>query len=150
MSVVKQIDSNLIEALKAGEKAKVTVLRGLKSDLKYRLIAKGEELTEDDIIAVLSSAAKRRRESIDQFRQGNRDDLADKEQSELEIIEQYLPAQMDEEKVRQIVAEAIEETGADSPQKIGLVMKAVMPKLKGKADGKLVNRLVAELLAKQE
>ena len=78
------------------------------------------------------------------------DDLADKEQSELKIIEQYLPEQMDEEKIRRIVAEAIEETGADSPQKIGLVMKAVMPKVKGKADGKVVNRLVAELLAKQE
>ena len=140
----------MIEALKAGEKAKVTVLRGLKSDLKYKLIDKGEELTDDEIIAVLSTAAKRRRESIEQFRQGNRDDLADKEQSELKIIEQYLPEQMDEEKIRRIVAEAIEETGADSPQKIGLVMKAVMPKVKGKADGKVVNRLVAELLAKQE
>jgi len=150
MSLVKQIDSNLIEALKAGDKAKVTVLRGLKSDLKYKLIDKGEDLTDDDIIAVLSTAAKRRRESIEQFRQGNRDDLADKEQSELEIIEQYLPEQMDEAKIRQIVAEAIEETGADSPQKIGLVMKVVMPKVKGKADGKLVNRLVAQLLAEQE
>ena len=150
MSVVKKIDSDLIEALKAGDKAKVTVLRGLKSDLKYKLIDKGEELTDDDAIAVLSSAAKKRRESIEQFRQGNRDDLADKEQSELAVIEQYLPAQLDEAKLRQIVAEAIEETGADSPQKIGLVMKVVMPKIKGQADGKLVNRLAAELLAKQE
>ena len=150
MSLAKKIDSDLIEALKAGDKAKVTVLRGLKSDLKYKLIAKGEDLTDDDMIAVLSSAAKKRRESIEQFKQGNRDDLAEKEQSELEVIEQYLPAQMGEDEIRQIVASAIEETGADSPQKMGLVMKVVMPKVKGKADGKLVNRLVAQLLAEQD
>ena len=150
MSLAKKIDSDLIEALKAGDKAKVTVLRGLKSDLKYKLIAKGEDLTDDDMIAVLSSAAKKRRESIEQFKQGNRDDLAEKEQAELAVIEQYLPAQMGEDEIRQIVADAIEETGADSPQKMGLVMKVVMPKVKGKADGKLVNRLVAQLLAEQE
>ncbi len=150
MSILKKIDDNIIQALKNGEKEKLTVLRGLKSELKYKQIDKGDDLTKDDIIAVLSSAAKKRRESIEQYNNADRKDLADKEASELKIIEQYLPAQLDETKLRQIVADAIEETGADSPQKIGLIMKVVMPKIKGRADGKMVNKLVLELLNKAE
>ncbi|MEA1979939.1 MAG: GatB/YqeY domain-containing protein [candidate division Zixibacteria bacterium] len=150
MSILKKIDDNIIKALKNGEKEKLTVLRGLKSELKYKQIDKGDDLTDDDIIAVLSSAAKKRRESIDQYNNADRTDLADKESIELKIIEQYLPEQLDESKLRQIVADAIEETGADSPQKIGLIMKVVMPKIKGQADGKMVNKLVIELLNKTE
>lgn len=150
MSILKKIDDNIIKALKNGEKEKLTVLRGLKSELKYKQIDKGDDLTDDDIIAVLSSAAKKRRESIEQYNNADRTDLADKESIELKIIEQYLPEQLDESKLRQIVADAIEETGADSPQKIGLIMKVVMPKIKGQADGKMVNKLVIELLNKTE
>ncbi|RKX17125.1 MAG: GatB/YqeY domain-containing protein [Candidatus Zixiibacteriota bacterium] len=150
MSILKKIDDNIIKALKNGEKEKLTVLRGLKSELKYKQIDKGDDLTDDDTIAVLSSAAKKRRESIEQYNNADRTDLADKESLELKIIEQYLPEQLDESKLRQIVADAIEETGADSPQKIGLIMKVVMPKIKGQADGKMVNKLVIELLNKVE
>ncbi len=150
MSLLKHIDENLIKALKAGEKDKLTVLRGLKSDLKYKQIDKGDDLTKEEIIAVLSSAAKKRRESIEQYTLGNRDDLVKKESFELEIIKAYLPEQMSEEKVREIVVAAIEETGADSPQKIGLIMKVVMPKVKGQADGKLINKIAIELLAKTD
>ena len=150
MSLIKKIDDNIIMALKGGEKEKLTVLRGLKSELKYKLIAKGEDLNNADILAVLSSAAKKRRESIEQFNNAERKDLADKEESELKIIEQYLPAQLDEAELRQIVADAIEETGVDTPQKIGLIMKVVMPKIKGRADGKMVNKMVLELLNKAE
>ena len=150
MSILKKIDDNIIKALKNGEKEKLTVLRGLKSELKYKQIDKGDDLTDDDTIAVLSSAAKKRRESIEQYNNADRTDLADKESLELKIIEQYLPEQLDESKLRQIVADVIEETGADSPQKIGLIMKVVMPKIKGQADGKMVNKLVIELLNKVE
>ncbi len=148
MSLLDRIDSNLITALKSGEKEKTTVLRGLKSELKYKLIDKGDDLTKEEIIAVLSSAAKKRRESIEQFRAAERNDLANKEQRELEIITEYLPQQLTEEELRPMVTEAIAESGADSPQKIGLVMKILMPKTKGRADGKLVNRLVNEALSK--
>ncbi|MCK4632382.1 MAG: GatB/YqeY domain-containing protein [candidate division Zixibacteria bacterium] len=148
MSLLKQIDKDLIEALKAGEKQKVTVLRGLKSDLKYRRIDKGEDLVDEDIVAVLSSCAKKVRDSIEQFRNGGRDDLVAKEEFDLNIIQVYLPEQLSEEKLREIVREAIEETGADSPQKIGLVMKVVIPKVKGQADGKMINKLAMEILAK--
>jgi uncharacterized protein YqeY len=148
MSLLKKIDEDLIKALKAGDKAGATVLRGLKSDIKYKQIEKGEELTDDDVIGVLSTAAKKRRESIEQFRSGNRADLADKESSELEIITGYLPEQLTENELREMIRASIEATGADSPAKLGLVMKDLMPKVKGKADGKLVSRLVNESLAR--
>jgi len=137
------------QALKAGEKERLTVLRGLKSELKYKQIDKVDELTDDDAIAVLSSAAKKRRESIEQFQKGGREDLVKKEQAELAIITSYLPEQLSEEKLHQIISDAIAESGADSPQKVGLVMKVVMPKIKGQADGKLVNKLAMEILAKE-
>lgn len=136
------------EALRAGQKDKLTVLRGLKSDIKYKQIDLGRAMTDDDVVAVLTSASKKRRESIEQFRAGGREDLAQKEEAELGIIVTYLPKQLSEEEVRRIVKETVAETGADSPQKMGLVMKALMPKIKGQADGKLVSRLVSELLAK--
>ena len=148
MSTSERIDRDIKEALKAGEKDKLTVLRGLKSDLKYKLISVGEELSDEMELEVLSSAAKRRRESIEQFRQGNREDLAKKEEYELSVITAYLPDQLSEDELHELVAAAIEETGADSPKMIGLVMKALMPKVKGRADGKQVKKLVSESLAK--
>lgn len=147
MSLLKKIDEDLIKALKAGDKAGATVLRGLKSDIKYKQIEKGEDLTDDDVIGILSTAAKKRRESIEQFRSGNRADLADKESSELEIITGYLPEQLTEDELVEMIRASIEATGADSPAKLGLVMKDLMPKVKGKADGKLVSRLVNESLS---
>jgi uncharacterized protein YqeY len=149
MSLFEKINQDMIKALKAGEKEKLTVLRGLKSDLKYKQIDKGDELTDEDVIAVLSSQAKKRRESIEQFQKGHREDLVQKEQRELAIITSYLPEQLSEDKLREIISEAIAETGADSPQKVGLVMKVVIPQIKGRADGKLVNKLAIEILAKK-
>lgn len=148
--LLKKLDEDLIKALKAGEKAKVTVLRGLKSDLKYKQIDKGEDLTDPDIIAVLSSCAKKRRDSIEQFESAERQDLADKESSELKIILEYLPKQMGEEELIKIISAAIESVEADSGQRMGLIMKEVMPKVKGKADGKIVKKLVSQLMSDQE
>lgn len=148
MSLIERIDKDIIEALKAGEKEKLTALRGLKSDIKYRRIEKGEDLSDDDVIAVLSSARKKRLDSIEQFEKGGRDDLVQKEKLGVELIEHYLPRQIGEDELVEIIRLAIEETGADSPAKIGLVMKVVMPKVKGQADGKLINRLAMELLSK--
>jgi len=148
MSLLKRIDEDLVKALKNREQDKVTLFRGLKSDIKYKKIEKNEELAEEEILAVLSAAAKRRRDSIEQFKAGNRQDLVDKETFELNIITGYLPEQLSEDKLRDLIGEAIKKTGADSPAKMGLVMKEVMPATKGKADGKLVNRLVNEMLSK--
>jgi len=149
MSVLERIDEDLKKALKARNELKVTLLRGLKSDIKYRQIDKGAELSDEDVIDVLNSAAKRHRDSIEQFTAGKRQDLVDKEIAELEIIQEYLPEQLSEEKLRALVTEAIEKSGADSPAKMGLVMKELMPQVKGKADGKVVKDLVVEYLSKK-
>jgi uncharacterized protein len=148
MSIVEKLDQDIVAAMKSGDRFRLTVLRTLKSDLKNEQINKGTPLTDDVVIGVLSSSAKKRRDSIEQFGNAGRTDLVDKESAELAILTSYLPQQMSEDDIRKLVAEAIAETGADSPQKAGLVMKALMPKVKGKADGKLVNRLVSEMLAK--
>ena len=148
MSIIEKLETELIKALKSGEKEKVVVLRGLKSDIKYKKIDKGEELTNEEVIDVLSSNTKKIRDSIEQFGKGGREDLVIKEKAALEIISEYLPEQIGEEELRGIVKQAVEESGAESPQQMGLVMKIVMPKIKGRADGKLVSKLATEFLAK--
>ena len=147
MTLLQRIDDDVIKALKGGEKAKLTVLRGLKSDIKYKVIEKGEDLSKDGVIGVLGGAAKKRRDAIEQFKIGHRDDLVEKESAELKIIMDYLPEQLSEEKLRELIRNVITETGADSPAKVGLVMKEVMAGIKGQADGKFVNRLVVEMLS---
>ena len=149
MSLLDNIDNDIKTALKSKEMFKLTVLRGLKSDIKYKQIDKGGELNDDEILSVLSTAAKKRKEAIAQYQSAGRNDLVDKENSELKIIKNYLPEQLSEDKLRELVAASIEETGADSPSKIGLVMKSIMPKVKGKADGKLINKLVSEMLSQK-
>ena len=148
MSLSEKINQHIIEALKAGEKECLIVLRCLKSELKYRQIDKGDDLTDEDAIAVLASQAKKRRESIEQFSKGGRDDLVRKEQFELDIIKTYLPEQLSEDELRKLIREAIAESNAESPTQLGAIMKLVMPKVRGRADGKLVNRLALEILAK--
>jgi len=148
MSILEQIDKDTIKALKGGDKPRLTVLRGLKSDLKYRKIEVGKNLTDELEIDVLASAAKKRRDSIEQFHAGGREDLVQSETFELEVISSYLPKQLTEDELRQMCTEAVAEVGAESPRQMGVVMKVLMPKIKGKADGKLVSKLIAELLAK--
>jgi uncharacterized protein YqeY len=148
MSLLKQIDQDLIKALKSSDRLGADTLRGLKSDIKYFQIEKRlDEVSDDDIIGVLSSSAKRHRDSIEQFTAGGRQDLVDKETRELEIIQQYLPQQLSEADIETIVKEAIEESGAQSPADMGKVMKVVMPKVKGRADGKLVQKIVTRTLS---
>jgi len=148
MPIIDKLDIELIKALKSGDKEKVVVLRGLKSDIKYKKIDKREELTNDEVIDVLSVNTKKIRDSIEQFDKAGREDLVTKEQAALKIISEYLPEQLGEEELRGIVRQAVEESGAESPKQMGLVMKIVMPKIKGRADGKLGSKLAAEFLAK--
>jgi hypothetical protein len=148
MSLFDKINQDMIEALKSGEKNRLTVLRGLKSVLKYARLDKGEDLTDQETIASLSSQAKRARDSIEQFGKGGREDLVAKEESELAIINSYLPQQLSEDEVRNLVEAAIKESGAESPRDMGKIMQLVMPQVKGRADGKMVNKLALEVLAK--
>jgi uncharacterized protein YqeY len=143
MSLIETLNSDLIIALKKGDKVKAEVIRGLKSDIKYKEIDKKEPLTEEDVLGVLAAAAKRRRDSIEQFRQGGRDDLVMKESGELEIITGYLPQQLSDDKLQEIVDATIIETGAKAPGDMGKVMKEIMPKVKGLADGNKVRQMIA-------
>ena len=146
MSLSGKIEKDIKESLKSGDKNRVSILRMVKSDVKNKEIEKGDTLTDEDIQAVLRSFSKRARESIEQFSGAGRDELAEKEKAELAVIQEYLPRQLGEEDIRKAVRDVIDETGAAGVKDMGRVMKAVMSKLKGQADGRLVNNLVKETL----
>ncbi len=145
MSILERIDSDLKVAMKSSEKIRVSTLRMVKASLKNLEIEKGK-LSDDDVIGVLSTLAKQRRESISEFEKGGRQDLADQEREELAVILGYLPEQLSEEELTGIILETIRETGASSLKDMGRLMKSLMPRVKGRADGKLVSRKVKELL----
>ncbi|MDO8577367.1 MAG: GatB/YqeY domain-containing protein [Candidatus Wildermuthbacteria bacterium] len=109
-------------------------------------LQKNSELQNEEVQQIIAGEVKKHRESIEMFQKGNRQDLVDKETKELKVLEAYLPEQMGEEEVRKLVKEAIDSTGAKTPQEMGKVMAALMPKIKGKADGALVSKIVKELL----
>ena len=142
----EQLDDDLKSAMKSRDALRLSVLRMLKSAAKYAEIEKGEPLTDDDVLQVVARECKRRRESIEQFEKGNRPDLVAKESAELEILKRYLPEQLDETEVIGIAREVISELHAASKADKGKVMGALMQKVRGKADGRLVNRIVDELL----
>lgn len=150
MALIEQLDKDIVTAMKARDTKLTTTLRGLKSDVKNLLISQkrhGETPTDTDVTDALTSAAKRRKDSIDQYDNAGRKDLADIERYELEVIQRYLPEQMSEDKVREIISAEIKSLGLNSPAQIGQLMKEIMPKLKGKADGKLINTVARELLS---
>jgi len=149
MSLVAQIDAELKKAMLAREADKLSVLRMLKSSVKYAAIEKGgaDSVPSDaDVIAVVRKEVKKREDSITSFAEAGRTDLADKEKSELEFLRVYLPAQMAEEKVEALVKEAIAETGATTKAQMGLVMKAAQAKAAGQVDGKTLSTVVQRLL----
>ncbi|KPK75568.1 MAG: hypothetical protein AMJ89_04255 [candidate division Zixibacteria bacterium SM23_73] len=141
-----RITQDMKKALAAKDKVKLSVTRLLKSEIRYKEIEKGSELSDDEIISVLSSSVKRHKDSIEQFEKGGREDLAAQEISELEIIWEYMPKQLEEDELSQIVDETIKETEVSGPSGLGKVMKMVMPKVKERADGKRVNELALSKL----
>jgi hypothetical protein len=140
--ILERIENDLITAMKARDELRLQVLRMLKSDIKYRKIEVRRDLSDDEVIAVLSTAAKKRNEAVEGFRLGGRQDLVEKELAEYDIIKQYLPEQLSQEELIKLIDKAIAETNATSVKDFGLVMKAVMPELRGRADGKVVNAAV--------
>lgn len=146
MSLVKRFDDDLKAAMKASESLKVSVLRMLKAALKNRQIEKGGDLSDEDVVTILSSMVKQRRDSVDQFSAAGRLDLADKEKQEIEMLQVYMPPQLGPEEIDSIIAASIREASAQNPSDIGKVMKILMPKLKGLADGKYVNQRVKEII----
>ncbi len=134
-------------ALKGGNKDTVTALRSVMAQLKDEKIKLGHELSEDEVTAVLNRAVKRRKESIDLFRQGGRLDLVDKEQAEIDLLSTYLPKQLSESEILAIINLTLKETGVDNIKDIGKVMGPLMQKVKGLADGKVIQSLVRERLS---
>jgi len=140
MALVEQIEKDLVAAMKAKEELRLSVLRMAKAALMNKKVELGRPAEDVEALAVLRTLIKQRRDSVEQFRKGKRDDLADKEEAEIKIIERYLPAGASEEDIDAAVAAAIQETGAASAKDLGKVMKAAMAKLAGKnVDGKHVN-----------
>lgn len=122
-------------------------LRLLIAAIENGRIDAGHELSDDETIEVLRKEAKQRRDSIEEYRKGNREDLVAVEQAELEIIQTFLPSQLDEAEVRRLIAETIAEVGAAGPDDLGKVMRPLMQKLGGRADGRAANAIVRELLS---
>ena len=146
MSLSEKIASDLKAAMKSGQRTRVDVLRMLKAQIKNTEIEKGRELTEEEEIQVLQSAAKKRKEAMELYEKGGRPELAAKEKEELTIIETYLPKQMSRQEVEAVVSAIISEVGASSVKDFGKVMKAAMGQLRGKADGKVVQEIVRSKL----
>lgn len=150
MTIKEQIIADIKEAMKAKDQKKLLVLRSLKAKLMEKEISErkdGEaELSDEQAIEVLMKAAKQRKESIEQFEEGDREDLAENEKKELKIIEAYLPEMMDEEEVRKVAKEKVKALGASGMEHMGKVMGALMGDLKGKAEGSLISKVVKEEL----
>ena len=147
MPLVDKIQKDMYKAMKEKEKERINALRNIIGKLKYRYIDKGDKLTEQEEIKVIQSLAKQRRESIEMYKQGGRNDLVETETKELSIIEEYLPQAMSEEEVRRLVRETVRETGAESMSDLGKVMPLVMKKGAGKVDGKIAQDILRELLS---
>ena len=159
----EKINQDIKKAMQGKDELLVLVLRGIKAAIhnkeieKRTKLSKGEKdikkleesskLIEEEIIEVIASEAKKRKEAMIEFERGNRNDLVEKEERELEILKKYLPEQMSEEQIKEEVKKVIEEVGAVGPKDTGKIMSAVMPKLKGRADGGAVSKIVQELLS---
>ncbi|HBC47338.1 MAG TPA: glutamyl-tRNA amidotransferase [candidate division Zixibacteria bacterium] len=139
MKISERLDTDLKVAMRARDELRLRVLRMLKSDLRYRQIELGHELSDDEVIAIVSTSAKKRREAIVEYDRGGRQDLSDGERAELAVISEYLPEQLSPEELNKLIDKAIAETGATTIKDIGNIMKVLMPEIKGRADGKAVN-----------
>ena len=164
MALKEIIQGDLNEAIKGKEELRCSVLRMViaailnrekekrykltkeKPDLKESELAKESQLTDEEVIEVVSSEIKKRRESVAGYEKGGRDELAEKEKKEIEILQKYLPEQLSEEELKKLVQEAIDKVGAKEQKDMGKVMAELMPSVKGKADGSLISKVVKELL----
>jgi uncharacterized protein YqeY len=149
MALRQQIQNDLFEAMKAKDEVKVGALRMLKAAmLKFEVAGvEKKEATDEDILQLVTKEIKSRMDSAEQFRKGNRPELAEKEEKEIEILKAYMPPQMGEDEILALVKEAIAKTGAVKKNEMGKVMGVLMPQVKGKADGAMVNRIVNSMLA---
>jgi uncharacterized protein len=147
MALKDRLDQDMKAAMREKAQLRLDTIRMLKSAIKYREIELMKPLDDAGVIGVVSSEIKRRRDSVEQYRAGNRQDLADKEQKEIEVLQAYLPQQLTEAEVRAKVDAAVKAVGAQGMKDMGAVMKALMPEVQGRADGKVVSELVKARLS---
>ncbi|MCX5730327.1 MAG: GatB/YqeY domain-containing protein [Deltaproteobacteria bacterium] len=147
MALREKLDEDLKSAMRAKDSLRMNTVRALKSAVKYREIELMKPLDEAGILGVMATEIKRRRDSVEQYRAGNRADLADKEEAEIKILQEFLPQQLTQEEVEAKVAEVVVRVGAQGPKDMGAVMKALLPEVQGRADGKVVSELVKRRLA---
>jgi len=143
-----QLNEDLKSALRSGDKVRTSVIRLLTALIKNREVEKRGPLTDAEAIQAVSASCKQRQEAIEQYRQGGRQDLVDKETAELAILQTYLPAALSPDELQTLVRDAIQDAQASSPREMGKVMALLMPKVTGRADGKVVSTLVREMLSK--
>lgn len=146
MNLSQQLNDDMKQAMRAKDKFKLSVIRMILSSVKNEKIKKGSELNDSEVLDIVNRELKQRKDSLQEFEDAGRDDLADKIRKEIEIVSNYLPEQLTEEELKSIVTQTIQEVGASSKADMGKVMGALMPKVKGRADGKTVNQMVQELL----
>ena len=148
MSLKEKLTADMKEAMKAREEGRqrLGVIRMVRGAIRQQEIDGQKELDDDAVLAVISKEVKQRRDSIEEFKKGGREDLVAQNEAEIAVLMAYLPQQMAEGEIRKLVQDAIAATGASSPKEMGKVMKELMSKVKGRADGKLVNQIVRELL----
>ncbi|EIJ78924.1 hypothetical protein PB1_15239 [Bacillus methanolicus PB1] len=148
MSLLERLNEDMKQAMKSKEKDKLTVIRMIKASLQNETIKLGKkELSEEEELTVLSREVKQPKDSLQEFEKAGREDLVEKIRTELRFVEEYMPKQLSEEELLEIVKETISQTGAASKADMGKVMAAIMPKVKGRADGSLVNKLVQKHLS---
>jgi uncharacterized protein YqeY len=147
MGLRERLDEDLKSAMRAKDSLRMNTVRGLKSAVKYREIELMKPLDDAGILGVVATEIKRRRDSVEQYRAGNRTDLADKEEAEIRILQDYLPQQLSAAELEAKVEEVIGRVGAKGPKDMGAVMKALLPDVQGRADGKVVSELVKQRLA---
>jgi uncharacterized protein YqeY len=147
MNLREKLTEDLKQAMRQGDEQRRSTLRLVMAAIKNAEIEKRRELEEGELLAVIAKEVKQRHESIAQFEKGGRQDLADREKAELQILLSYLPEQLSRGEVEAQARQIIEEVGATGPAQMGQVMRRLMPLMQGKADGKLVNQVVKELLA---
>lgn len=145
-TILTLVQSDIKEMMKSHQQDKLTALRTLLSDIKNATVNAGREPNDDDVTAAIARAIKQRRDSVEQYRTAGREDLAQKELMEIDLFIRYQPQQLDAAELEILIREVIRETNATSRKDMGRVMQALMPKTKGKADGKVVNQLVQSLL----
>jgi uncharacterized protein YqeY len=147
MALKDQLDADLKASMRVKDTVKLSVVRMLKSAIKYREIEAMKPLDDAGVLQVISGEIKRHKDSIEQYRAGNRPDLVEKEEAELAILQTWLPAQLSEGELKALVEAAVVKTGASGPRDMGAVMKALQPDVQGKADGRLVSELVKARLS---